>query len=398
MSDGVIIHAKPEAKAVIYAGVGTPGAPGATWYVGSADPSTSIGVNGDLFLNTTGWNILRKQGGVWVNQGNIKGSNGGDGNGITAITQPSPDIMRVATRDLAPVDITLVSGNNGTNGATWYISNSAPSNGTGVNGDLHVNTTSWQVSVKQSGSWVSQGSIKGENGAAGPTSIEPFIDAPEELEHFRGFRGVPEFSQVFGVFVNSGGSIGQATTDVAALKSISVVRNLLTPSGSNPLTLFRKAAIFLPTYNTAKNDFLFELGFAIPQLPTSGENFQVEVSAINAAVNTSFGNVTTGIAARLEFNASVGRAAFVLETKNGGVSSTAIATTSVAINTLYKIRIRLNQPSNTAQLLVNGTVVATLATNLPTGLLMKRILFLKTAGTGTVECYYSYHYERISYI
>jgi hypothetical protein len=238
----------------------------------------------------------------------------------------------------------------------------------------------------------------GANGANGITSFEPFIDAPEELEHFSGYRGGVDYSLVFAPFTNSGGAVAQVTSNVSAFKSISLIRNTLVPVGSNPLVCFRKSSVTLPTHNPLKNDFILELGFAVPQLPTSAENFAVEISATSTQVNTAFTNAVDGIAGRLIYDATAGRAVFILETRSSNVSSTAIASTTVAINTAYKMRIRLNQPSGIAQLLINGSIVASLSTNLPSVLLVKRLLFLKTNGSGTVTADYDYHYDKITFI
>jgi len=353
---------------------------------------------------------------VYINRSVTGGGGGTAGRGITDAEIVGNDL--VLTFDQAPltenvgrvVGFNGNNGTNGTNGATWFQGSSAPSSGLGVNGDFYLNTTTSDVSQKQSGTWVvvtnikgAQGiqgeqGIQGNTGATGPSSLQPFIDAPEELEHFTGYRGAADFSLVFGTFTNSGGAIAQVVADNTAFKSITLIRNTIVPLGSNPLTLFRKSSIFLPSYNPAKNEFLFELGFSIAQLPTSAENFAVEISGVNLALNTAFSGSASGIAARVIFDATVGRAIFQLETRNASVSSTAAASTTVAINTAYKMRLRLNQPSGVAELLVNGTVVATLATNLPTALLMKRILFLKTNGSGTVTADYDYHYDKITFL
>jgi hypothetical protein len=352
---------------------------------------------------------------VYINRSVSGGGGGTAGRGITDAEIVGNDL--VLTFDQAPltenvgrvVGFNGTNGTNGTNGATWFQGSGAPSVGLGVNGDFYLNTTTQDVSQKQSGTWVvianikgAQGiqgeqGIQGATGATGPSSLQPFIDAPEELEHFTGYRGGADFSLVFGA-QTANSTIVQLTTENTAFESISVIRNTLTPTTGNSLTQFRKSSVFLPTYNPVKNDFIFELGFAIPQLPTAAQNFQIEVSAGSSANNVGFASYVDGVAARLEFNASTGRPSFVLETRAANVSSTAVATITVAINTEYKMRVRLNQPSGVAELIVNGTVVATLATNLPTALLMKRILFIKTAGTGTVIADYDYHYDKITYL
>lgn len=290
------------------------------------------------------------------------GGAGQDGNGIVSITQPSDFVLRIETNDFTE-DFELFQGAKGDKGDKGDTGNT------------------------------------GATGATGPSSLEPFIDAPEELEHFTGYRAT-DLSLVFGSFTNSGGTVTQLASSNGVFKSVSALRLSVNNSGANSLALLRKSSIFNPTYNPVNNEFDFEIGFTVPQLPTSAQNFHLEVSAVSTALNTAFSNAVAGIAGRIEFNASAGRAAFVLETRNASVSSTAIAATTVVINTAYKMRIRLNQPAGTAQLLVNGTVVATLSTNLPNVLLMKRILMIKITGTGggTETADIDYHYDKIRFL
>ena len=55
---------------------GLPGADGATWLTGSGAPSSSSGVDGDLFLDTETYDLFLKTNGEWSNIGNIKGADG----------------------------------------------------------------------------------------------------------------------------------------------------------------------------------------------------------------------------------------------------------------------------------------------------------------------------------
>ena len=56
-------------------------------------------------------------------------------------------------------------GAPGTNGSTWYNGITAPSTATGVNGDWYLNTLTWDISHKESNSWITKGNIKGETGS-----------------------------------------------------------------------------------------------------------------------------------------------------------------------------------------------------------------------------------------
>lgn len=62
------------------------------------------------------------------------------------------------------------NGTNGTNGKTWYNSAGSPDAGTGVVGDMHLNTTNYDISEKTGAStWTVKGNLKGPQGIPGPS-------------------------------------------------------------------------------------------------------------------------------------------------------------------------------------------------------------------------------------
>ncbi len=58
---------------------GGPGKDGATWHNGAADPSGSIGKDGDFYINTITFDVFLKGSGDWFSIGNIKGGQGAPG-------------------------------------------------------------------------------------------------------------------------------------------------------------------------------------------------------------------------------------------------------------------------------------------------------------------------------
>ena len=44
---------------------GVAGTPGATWYTGTTTPANTLGIDNDLFLNTTTGDVLKKVAGSW---------------------------------------------------------------------------------------------------------------------------------------------------------------------------------------------------------------------------------------------------------------------------------------------------------------------------------------------
>lgn len=55
------------------------GADGSTFRAGTSDPADTDGNNGDIYVNTTTWDVFLKIGGSWASLGNIRGAKGEDG-------------------------------------------------------------------------------------------------------------------------------------------------------------------------------------------------------------------------------------------------------------------------------------------------------------------------------
>ena len=125
---------------------GEDGADGATWLFGTAAP-TNQGKDGDFFLNTATFDIYNKASGTWSKKGNIKGTTGATGS-------PGKD-----GTDGAP-------GTDGEDGATWLSGAGAPSS-QGKTGDFYLDTSTFDVYSKATGSWVKSGNIKGTKGDKG---------------------------------------------------------------------------------------------------------------------------------------------------------------------------------------------------------------------------------------
>lgn len=88
------------------------------WYSGSAFPAETVNT-GDMFLNTTNYQVYRYNGSQWVSQTNIKGAAGRDGlngNSITSIDsqhQGSETIVTINTDKLSPVVFSIPDGEPG---------------------------------------------------------------------------------------------------------------------------------------------------------------------------------------------------------------------------------------------------------------------------------------------
>jgi hypothetical protein len=107
-----------------------PGTPGSVWRSGSGVPSDSLGINGDYYLNTANGDVYTRSSGTYSLVTNIKG--------------------------LA-----------GTNGATWRTGSGIPSDGTGVDGDLYLRTSTGAVYQRASGTYSVIVNITGPAGIDG---------------------------------------------------------------------------------------------------------------------------------------------------------------------------------------------------------------------------------------
>lgn len=130
---------------------GPAGADGNTWYSGSGTPANTIGNNGDYYLNTANCDIYKKISDVWIYQLNIKGATGSTG--PTGATGDS--------------GATGATGSTGANGATWHSGSGVPSTSLGVNGDFYFDQTTNNVYNKISGIWTIVANLKGAKGDTG---------------------------------------------------------------------------------------------------------------------------------------------------------------------------------------------------------------------------------------
>lgn len=135
---------------------GSPGSGGTTWRVGTGAPSNSLGVNGDLYLQSNG-DVHEKISGSYQVVMNLRGPQGIQG----------PAGPTGATGSQGPAGN---NGQNGIDGKTIRNGSGAPSSGLGVDGDFYIDTTADDIyGPKTSGSWGSPTSLIGPQGPTGAT-------------------------------------------------------------------------------------------------------------------------------------------------------------------------------------------------------------------------------------
>ena len=99
------------------------------------------------------------------------------------------------------LDLGSVVGPAGSDGKSILYGTVAPTS-QGVNGDLYLNISNWDMYAKESGSWVKKGNIKGATGAAG-TAGTPGTNGQRGSQWFVG-TGITGTSTTATVFSGSG--------------------------------------------------------------------------------------------------------------------------------------------------------------------------------------------------
>ena len=124
---------------------GLPGKDGNIILTGEGTPSSSLGKDGDSYVDTLTWDYYTKADGKWIKAGNIKGEKGNKGD-----TGAKGD-----------------SGITGKDGESLLNGKGVPSSLLGKDGDSYVDTLTWDYYTKSNGKWTKTGNFKGGNGDNG---------------------------------------------------------------------------------------------------------------------------------------------------------------------------------------------------------------------------------------
>jgi uncharacterized repeat protein (TIGR02543 family) len=119
------------------------GADGTSLLNGTTNPTSTLGKNGDTYINTSTWDVYVKSGGDWTKVGNILGTKGADG--LTPHIGNNGNWWIGTTDTNVPATGPAGSnGTNGTNGQTPHIGNNGNwwigETDTGVKAALTINT------------------------------------------------------------------------------------------------------------------------------------------------------------------------------------------------------------------------------------------------------------------
>ena len=118
---------------------------GATILIGQGEPASAEGALGDVYIDTSSYDIYLKLADGWAKQGSIMGPQGPQG----LPGQNGQD------------------GQPGKDGTSLLTGNGEPVNSQGNDGDSYIDLISWNYYVKENGQWALKGNIKGEQGLPG---------------------------------------------------------------------------------------------------------------------------------------------------------------------------------------------------------------------------------------
>jgi hypothetical protein len=121
---------------------GADGADGSVWWNGTGAPDSSLGVDGDFYLNLDNGDVYNRVSGSWTLVANIQGPEGPAGTG------------------------------SGTAGSVWWNGTGAPDSSLGVDGDFYLNLDNGDVYNRVSGSWTLVANIQGPEGPQGEQGLQ----------------------------------------------------------------------------------------------------------------------------------------------------------------------------------------------------------------------------------
>ncbi len=150
---------------------GANGINGSTWYHGTEDPTSTLGVVGDYYFETDLGNVWFRGEGGWAVISNLHGE---DGTGTQGPEGPQgPEGEQGPEGPQGPEGEqgeTGPQGPAGTNGSTWYSGTQCDA-AQGVVGDFFFDTDDCDIYIKLASGWTRISNIKGEEGDQGADGL-----------------------------------------------------------------------------------------------------------------------------------------------------------------------------------------------------------------------------------
>ena len=174
---------------------GIDGKDGESLLTGKGTPSSSLGKDGDSYVDTQTWDYYTKEDGKWTKAGNFKGGQGDVGlKGDTGATGPKGDKGDTGSKgdqglkgnkgdkgDKGDQGIKGDQGQKGDkgddgiagkDGESLLTGKGEPSSDLGKDGDSYVDTETWDYYTKADGKWTKAGNFKGNKGDKGDTGSQ----------------------------------------------------------------------------------------------------------------------------------------------------------------------------------------------------------------------------------
>ncbi len=191
--------------------VGANGAPGSVWRPGTGAPANSLGVDGDLYLNTATGDVYERYAGAYTFQGNIKGPVGVTG--ATGPAGPTGPQGQGATGATGTAGTTGAVGQTGAQGATGAQGQTGAQGNTGPGG--------------AAGATGAQGNT-GPQGATGATGAQGNTGATGQT----GATGATGTTVLARTAVNDAAYTVLTTDRIVALTALTAARTLTLPAAT----------------------------------------------------------------------------------------------------------------------------------------------------------------------
>lgn len=187
---------------------------GTDFLFGSGSPSTVIGKNGDVYVDTQSWYLYTKANNTWVSLGCLVGPQGPAGSqgpqgeqgpagsqgpqGEQGIQGPQgPQGQQGAQGAQGPQGqqgaqgpqgeqgqqgIQGEQGPAGQDGTSFRNGKGQPSDSLGINGDTYLDLNTYDLYTKENGKWTKVGNISGNGGSSNPHTGDDPVNPGEEQE------------------------------------------------------------------------------------------------------------------------------------------------------------------------------------------------------------------------
>ncbi|MBQ9786493.1 MAG: hypothetical protein IJW25_03390 [Clostridia bacterium] len=165
---------------------GPQGVAGSSFLTDEGVPASAYGANGDVYLDTTTFNLYKKVDGVWTELGNIKGGKGEQGatgeQGPQGV--PGPEGDQGPEGPQGPQGLQGETGAAGKDGTMWFTGTTITGTGSNISaeisdakeGDLYFNTTTcdiYQCVAENTWNWISN--IKGDDEQQGSSEVQSVL-------------------------------------------------------------------------------------------------------------------------------------------------------------------------------------------------------------------------------